>query len=93
MSEFWTTLISDIENLQDLGLSIISQTDKLNDLKQEIIKLTKQKQITEMSNYNNPCIYLISVINSSNYFIFYLSIIIYSFFIRTSFLITRKYAV
>ncbi len=30
-SEFWTSLISDIENLQDLRLSIITQTEKLND--------------------------------------------------------------
>lgn len=29
--EFWTSLILDIENLQDLRLSIISQTEKLND--------------------------------------------------------------
>ena len=32
-SEFWTSLISDIENLQDLRLSIISQTEKLNNLR------------------------------------------------------------
>ncbi len=70
-SEIWTSLISDIENLQDLRLSIISQTEKLNDLRQEIIKITKQKQGTEMSNYENPCIYLVSVINNSNYFIFF----------------------
>jgi len=70
-SEFWTSMISDIENLQDLRLSIISQTEKLNNLRQEITKTTKQKQGTEMSNFKNPCIYLINVINNSNYFIFF----------------------
>ena len=70
-SEFWTSLISDIENLQDLRLSIISQTEKLNNLRQEIIKTIKQKQGTEMSNFKNPCIYLVSVINNSNYFFFF----------------------
>ncbi len=70
-SEFWTSLISDIENLQDLRLSLISQIEKLNNLNHEIIKITKQKQGTEMSNHTNPCIYWVSVINNSNYFVFF----------------------
>ena len=56
-SEFWTSLIPDIKNLQDLRLSLISQREKLNNLNHEIIKITKQKQGTEMSNHKNPCIY------------------------------------
>ncbi|TVP39123.1 hypothetical protein [Candidatus Nitrosocosmicus arcticus] len=70
-SEFWTYLISDIENLQDLRLSILSHTKKLNDLRQEIITITKQKQGIEMSTYKNPCIYVVSVLNNSNYFLFF----------------------
>ncbi len=70
-SEFWTSLIPDIKNLQDLRLSLISQIEKLNNLNHEIIKITKQKQGTEMSNHTNPCIYWVSVINNSNYFVFF----------------------
>jgi hypothetical protein len=53
------------------GYPLISQTEKLNNLGQEIIKITKQKQGTEMSNYKNVCIYLVSILNNSNYFILF----------------------